>query len=522
LNYCEVGKILEIPSTMRKDEWNQLLEIILRARSIMVTDSSGIIIWVNDSFSQLTGYTPEEAIGRRSNLLNSGRQDSKYYQRLWKTITKGDVWEGILINKRKDGSLYQELMRIEPIRSGSGTITHFVALKSKVDSLSRETEIDSKGNAVLESVLPLMTELKNVTASLEQARSEMHAMLNATSEAMMLLSPSGNMMWLNRAFERFFALDTSEVSGSLFHSLKSHWDKVFEDSNRFNHVIKLMDEKSDAAGRETVFQIWPQKREIEIYSAPVVNANQENLGHLFVFRDVTREREVERLKSEFVSLVSHEFRTPLTSIRGYTEMMLDGDIGELSNEERDFLNTILRNATHLTEIVNDLLVVSRLEAGAIKLNLTSVDMSELIKEAIDLLRPQFNDKKQKIKTDISQGLPILEADSQRINQILVNLLSNAHKYTPEGGSISVSLHHDSNWVRVDVRDSGIGLSKEEKEKLFTKFYRAENPETTKAGGTGLGLWITRSLVNMHGGEISVTSQPGKGSTFIFTLPIRKG
>jgi PAS domain S-box-containing protein len=506
---------------MRKDEWAQLLEIALRARSIMVTDSSGIIIWVNDLFSQLTGFTLEDAIGKSSNLLSSGKQGQEYYKRLWSTITKGKIWEGILVNRRKDGSLYRESMRIEPIKNDSGKITHFVALKSEVSGLPVEDEIDTKGNAVLESVLPLMTELKDVTAALEQARSEMHAMLNATSEAMMLLSPDEKMIWLNRAFGVFFSVDTSKVSGSSFQKLKSHWDKVFEDSTKINQIISSAGDEVDTTHRKTIFQIWPQKREIEIYSARVENAGQEYLGHLFVFRDVTREREVERMKSEFVSLVSHEFRTPLTSIRGYTEMMLDGDIGEFSTEQTDFLNTILRNARHLTEIVNDLLVVSRLEAGAIKLNLSPVNISETIKEAIELLLPQINSKKQKIKMNIPSGVPMVEGDNQRINQILVNLLSNAYKYTPEGGSISVSLNKEDDWVRINVKDSGIGLSKAEMEKLFTKFYRAENPETTKAGGTGLGLWITRSLVNMHGGDISVVSEPGKGATFTFTLPIKK-
>ncbi|MBM4315269.1 MAG: cell wall metabolism sensor histidine kinase WalK, partial [Deltaproteobacteria bacterium] len=243
------------------------------------------------------------------------------------------------------------------------------------------------------------------------------------------------------------------------------------------------------------------------------------LGRLFVFRDVTHEREVERLKSEFVSLVSHELRTPLTSIVGYVNLLLDGDAGELNEEQISFLETVKRNSDRLTLLVSDLLDVSRIEAGAILLKSTEVDLVPLLQGVAECLRLQIESKKQILNIDVGSELPPVSGDTNRITQILTNLLSNAHKYTPPGGSIHITASLENEHVRISMKDTGIGLSKEEQNKLFTKFFRAENPATQKVGGTGLGLWITRSLVEMQGGEIKVTSAPGEGSTFSFTLPV---
>jgi signal transduction histidine kinase len=300
--------------------------------------------------------------------------------------------------------------------------------------------------------------------------------------------------------------------------LLPHWGKIFKDPEsiklRFTQAMQGQDEEY----KETVQQHWPQTRELEIYSSIVQPKKQENLGFLFVFRDVTHEREVERFKSQFVSLVSHELRTPLTSIRGYVELLLDGDAGELQDEQIEFLEPVLRNANHLTSLVNDLLEVSRIESGALKLKLEPLDLTPLIHEIVDQIRPQINAKEQHLTLNLPPESSHVVADSSRITQILFNLLSNATKYTDQKGKINVTVNAEGPLIRIDITDTGIGLSEDHQQQLFTRFYRADNPATRKVAGTGLGLWITKSLVEMHGGTITVTSQIGKGSTFSFTLP----
>ena len=226
--------------------------------------------------------------------------------------------------------------------------------------------------------------------------------------------------------------------------------------------------------------------------------------------------EANRLKTEFVSMVSHELRTPLTSIQGFAELLLEG--GEIAGEARESLTIVKKNADRLLGLINDLLDVARMEAGRIELHRTSLDLAHLIREVAGSLRPLIEAKRQRLRLDLGDALPAVWADANRVTQILTNLISNAHRYTPVEGGITVAARRDDRFVRVDVRDTGIGLSPEEQAQLFTKFFRAHDRSPQAAGGTGLGLVITRLLVELHGGQITLTSAPGQGSTFTFSLP----
>jgi signal transduction histidine kinase len=228
-------------------------------------------------------------------------------------------------------------------------------------------------------------------------------------------------------------------------------------------------------------------------------------------------QEANRLKSEFVSMVSHELRTPLTSIQGYSELLLeDKRIGEA---QRESLTAVKKNSDRMLGLINDLLDLSRMEAGRLDLHRTSLDLARLIAEVAGSLRPLIETKRQRLRLDLAEALPAVWADPDRVTQILTNLISNAHKYTLVEGSITVAARRDDGFVRVDVSDTGIGLSPEDKAQLFTKFFRAHDRSLQASGGTGLGLVITRVLVELHGGRITVSSAPGQGSTFSFTLPV---
>src|SRR5215467_5528404 len=226
--------------------------------------------------------------------------------------------------------------------------------------------------------------------------------------------------------------------------------------------------------------------------------------------------EANRLKTEFVSMVSHELRTPLTSIQGYAELLLEDE--RMDDEERESLTIVKKNADRLLVLINDLLDLSRIEAGRVDLHRTSLDLTCLISEVARSLRPLIEAKRQRLRLDLGDALPAVWADADRVTQILTNLISNAHKYTPVEGSITVAARPDDGFVRVDVSDTGIGLSPEDQAQLFTKFFRAHDRSPQAGGGTGLGLVITRLLVELHGGRITVRSAQGQGSTFSFSLP----
>lgn len=230
-------------------------------------------------------------------------------------------------------------------------------------------------------------------------------------------------------------------------------------------------------------------------------------------------QEANRLKTEFVSMVSHEMRTPLTSIQGYVYLLLEGASGDLLEEQRQFLSIVHDNSGRLLTLITDLLDLSRMEAGRLELHWQSFDLADAIRDVVEALRPLVDSRQQAMHIDLPDDLPPVWADRDRAIQIVTNLVSNAHKYTPVGGQIWVSACEVDDQIEVSVRDNGIGLSQDDRRQLFTRFFRARSSAVQQTSGTGLGLAITQALVTMHGGQIRVASAPGQGSTFSFTLPM---
>jgi signal transduction histidine kinase len=253
----------------------------------------------------------------------------------------------------------------------------------------------------------------------------------------------------------------------------------------------------------------------------VENANlyEQERGLRHTLEGLNRQiQDANQRKTEFITLVSHELRTPLASMMGYTELLLEGQGGLLGERQRDWLGIIGQNADRLETLIDDLLDTARIELGKIELKPTPLDLMPLIREVARALRPQRARKGQWLTLELAEALPAVVGDADRLRQILTNLLSNALKYTPSGGHITITAHEDAGGVRVAVQDTGIGLTPDEQAQLFTPFFRAQQETTPRVGGTGLGLAITRALVELHGGAITVTSVSGQGSTFSFTLP----
>jgi signal transduction histidine kinase len=223
-------------------------------------------------------------------------------------------------------------------------------------------------------------------------------------------------------------------------------------------------------------------------------------------------------KSQFITIVSHEMKTPMTSIRGYADLVRRGMVGPVNDQQAEFLDIVLDNVDRMAGLVSDLTDISRIETGRLKVNLAEVALPPYVQEVVTGLRPQIDAKQQTVELALPAGLPALHTDPARLIQILTNLASNAIKYTPPGGRIELSARLQDGFLRVQVRDSGIGLSPEDQAKLFTQFFRSENPVVREQAGWGLGLNVTRSLVELLGGKIGVNSQLGQGSTFWFTLP----
>lgn len=228
-----------------------------------------------------------------------------------------------------------------------------------------------------------------------------------------------------------------------------------------------------------------------------------------------------KAKSDFISLVAHELRVPMTSIKGYTDLMNAGLAGPLSDQQKQFLEVIRRNLARMTSLISDLSDINHIESGRMKFDLQAFDLREVVADVSDSLRERIGNRQQTLLIEIEDELPLVYADSTRIAQVLSNLMSNAHKYTPEGGEIVLRAWPNGRAAIVSVQDNGYGISEEDQQKLFTQFFRAEDKEVREQPGWGLGLSIVRRMVEAQDGEISFESRLGEGSTFTFTIPLAK-
>jgi signal transduction histidine kinase len=231
-----------------------------------------------------------------------------------------------------------------------------------------------------------------------------------------------------------------------------------------------------------------------------------------------RLREADQLKDEFVALISHDLRTPLTSIMGYLELALEGD--ELPETERGYLEVVDRNSQRLLHLVNDLLFVARLEAGEMDLHFDEVDLGELVRQALEEAQPRARAKEIALECE-TDSVPAMSADRGRMFQLLDNLVGNAIKFTPSGGKVAVRLSREGDVARLEVEDSGIGIAPEDQRRLFDRFFRAANTRGGQVMGTGLGLYIARAIVEAHGGRIDVRSEIGAGTCFRVELPLER-
>jgi len=242
----------------------------------------------------------------------------------------------------------------------------------------------------------------------------------------------------------------------------------------------------------------------------------EDIGVVWTIRDVSERTRLERLKSEFVATASHELRSPLTSIKGFVELLVAGP--DLAPRQREFLDIVLVSTNRLVDLVNDLLDVARVEAGRLEIHRRPTDLQEVVHEVTTLLGPRLLDKRQTLQIDLAENLPRALVDPARMRQILTNLLTNAHLYTGEGGELGVTAARDGvGTIRIDVSDTGRGMTQEELDHVFDRFVRAGDQDRTH--GSGLGLAIVKSLVDLHGGTVEADSEPGRGTTFSVRLPV---
>lgn len=258
---------------------------------------------------------------------------------------------------------------------------------------------------------------------------------------------------------------------------------------------------------------------LAVNAAPLLNKDNKVTGCIIVFRDVTREREIDRAKSEFVSLASHQLQTPLSAVSWHTEMLLDARIGQLNKKQKEFLHAIYEGNQRMIKLVNSLLNVSRIDMGTLSVNPKPTDIAKLTDNVLEELLFRVDIKELEITKDYGK-LSKLKVDPQLMRIVLQNILSNAIKYSREKGKINISMSKDKENFMLAIQDHGYGIPKEQQPKIFSKLFRADNVKSRKVEGTGLGLYVAKSVIDAFGGKIWFKSQENKGTTFFITIPLR--
>ncbi|MDD3647410.1 MAG: ATP-binding protein [Candidatus Dojkabacteria bacterium] len=391
--------------------------------------------------------------------------------------------------------------------------------------------------SVKKAMLNVLEDLNDEKVKLEKSKARDEAVLLAIGEGLVVTDRAGRVLLVNRTFEEMLNITSNEAIGKSLNRLVPMVDeqgKVVPAKKRLR-VLLMMPGKRVVPMRTTYFSTTDtyyfvrrdkSKFPVSITTTPILIKGKV-LGVVEVFRDVTKEREVDRAKSEFVSLASHQLRTPLSTISWYAEMLLSEDVGKVSTGQRKYIDQIYKANRRLIELVDALLNVSRLEMGTFMVEPTTCDIVEITRDVIDELKPLALGKEVKIKENFEKNLPPVKADPKLLRIIIQNLLTNSVKYNKNKGNVLIEILTDGSnrneigkhedYV-IKVSDTGYGIPKEQQSQIFTKMFRADNVKSLDTEGTGLGLYMVKSIVEHTGGKIWFESEIYKGTTFFVSLP----
>jgi signal transduction histidine kinase len=352
----------------------------------------------------------------------------------------------------------------------------------------------------------------------ERARSltvsRQRALIDATLDGIALTDAEGNILIANEPIMRLGLELGMPAEGTAVERLLYIADKLADPEQYRKRMLEIADSPTEATTDE--FELQGTGRVFRGYTSPVEDKRGRFVGRIWTLREVTADKELERMRDAFVATVSHELRTPLTSISGFLEMLED-EQHHLGENGRLYLEVIRRAAERLHNLVEDLLLVAQIEAKRVDLQHEPVELAALAAESIEGVRPWAAERKVSLQLD-ADGAPQTLGDKRRLGQVLDNLLSNAIKFSHEGGAVTVEVRGDGDLARIVVEDTGIGIPADEQGHVFSRFYRASSANELALPGTGLGLAITRALVDQHGGTIELESREGEGTRVTVTLP----
>jgi PAS domain S-box-containing protein len=366
----------------------------------------------------------------------------------------------------------------------------------------------------LRIVVAKALEHNRALADIAETRSRLRVMVNRLMDGVMTTDSNKKIVLANPAFLHMMGYHGKGVIGQKA-------DEIIENKTMLDLIDKAL-ELPASSGSEITAQLEENGGDERIFTArcaPFRSRTGLTMGTITVLNDITALKKMDKMKSDFVSMVSHEIRSPMTSVMAQLKVILDGLAGDVTGKQKEILERACQRIHSLTCLVSELLDLARIESGLISQEKQTVDMAQILREQVLLHSETAKAKNIELTLEIVQDLPKILASRQSMEEIISNLVTNAIKYTPDGGKVVVSADVENEYLKMDVSDTGFGIPIDELDSIFTRFYRVKNQQTRNIIGTGLGLSIVKSLVQAHYGSISVKSRPGAGSIFTVRLPL---
>lgn len=502
---------------------------------VTVVDSSGMLIYdsihaagANAAYKK----TLEELIERSSggtSLEISGDQNLHYY---WRPIYQDGIKEGYVFLSTKMEEINDAYRQIWWLLISLLSISFIFILLlgwritahyTKPIELATKKAIElAKGNYRLQTleepveetgmlnaaINVLARNLRDLQKAQEMQQDRMSTLIENMGSGLILIDSKGYIQVLNKAYKEFFQLDPVEYLNKLYYKVIEHKEII----RLIEHIF--MTEKK--VKKEIVLPFNIGRRHFEVYGVPIIGTNDVWKGVLLVVHDITDIKRLEQVRKDFVANVSHELKTPITSIKGFSETLLDGAMND-KDALIAFLNIILKESDRLQTLTQDLLDLSKIEKQGFSLDIQEVNIPASIKEVMKIVQKDADEKGINMTFESKSDSVMVEGDPNRLKQVFLNLISNAITYTQNGGNISISLKETDVNVTINFTDTGIGINKDEIHRIFERFYRIDKARSRNSGGTGLGLAIVKHLVDAHKGKITVKSEEGQGTTFIVEL-----
>jgi PAS domain S-box-containing protein len=494
-----------------EDDRRKLYRAVEQSPStVVVTDVNGTIEYVNPKFTQITGYSAQEALGQNPRILKSGEMPPERYRELWETITAGNEWRGVFHNKKKNGQLYWEAVSISPVKDDAGRITHFVAVKEDI------------------------TEMR----AAQEELAKLSLVASKTDNAVIITDREGRIEWVNDGFSRITGYTLAEVAGRKPGNILRGPLTDAETEGRIRASL--------ASRKSFTEEILNYRKDggtywLSMTITPVLDEKGDVLRFVAIESDITGRKRTEeelhkakleaesanRAKSEFLASMSHEIRTPMNAILGMADLLWESDLTE---EQKKYVGVFRSAGENLLNLINDILDLSKVESGRLTLEAVPFSLEEVLGKTCDMMSERASKKGLELVCRIRPGVPArLVGDPVRLRQVLLNLIGNAVKFTEKGevlvevgpgasgGNAAPSAPGSETFLlEFRVADTGVGIPPDKLDAIFERFTQADSSTTRKYGGSGLGLTISRQLVELMNGRIGVKSDPGKGSTFTFT------